>query len=164
MAERAGSSSSSPLDAYPSHPPPSSDHRRRRRFDEIMRAYEVLGDDRTRLLYHRYGFDDVDGYDDAIRSLLLGAGSGLGGGGFPPSSTTTMPSPVHDDDDDYDDDDERESRRRLRRSRLLELMGHPPETDDRDASTTAIGVISSMAMVERIRPMVEGTIARDAFP
>ena len=38
----------------------------RRQFDEITRAYEVLGDDRTHLLYHRYGFDDADEYDDAI--------------------------------------------------------------------------------------------------
>ena len=136
---------------------------RRWQFDEITRAYEVLGDDRTRLLYHRYGFDDADGYDDAIRSLLLGAGGGGGEGGvggLHPSSTTTMPSPVHD----YDyDDEECESCRRLRRLRLLELMRHPPKPMTATHQRQRLEYLVD-SIVERIRPMVEGTIARDAFP
>ena len=134
----------------------SSKRRRRRRFDEITRAYEILGDDRGRLLYHKYGFDDVNEYDDAMRSLLLGGGNGGG---------STMP--LADDDDDDDDDDERGSRRRCQ-SRLLELMGYPPKTTSPSTTRTDVHHRQRMdylidTIVERIRPMVEGTISQDAF-
>ncbi len=135
---------------------------RRQRFDEITRAYEILGDDRTRFLYQRYGFDDVGRYDDAIQSLLLGTGGGGGGvGGGLHSSSMTMPSPVHDYDYD-DDDEEHESCRRLRRSRLLELMGHPPKTMTATHQRQRLEYLVD-AIVKLIRPMVEDTISQAAF-
>jgi len=120
-----------------------------RRLTEIREAYEVLRDDRTRLLYHRFGLRGMDG----VASLLTGGavGSAAAGQGL---------------------DSER-------RERLLRLMGYDTdllgEGDGGESGGSGSGSGSrsgggpssrrerrvaylAAGIVETIRPLVEGSI------
>eukprot|EP00584_Thalassiosira_punctigera_P018606 CAMPEP_0172558626 /NCGR_PEP_ID=MMETSP1067-20121228/80013_1 /TAXON_ID=265564 ORGANISM="Thalassiosira punctigera, Strain Tpunct2005C2" /NCGR_SAMPLE_ID=MMETSP1067 /ASSEMBLY_ACC=CAM_ASM_000444 /LENGTH=643 /DNA_ID=CAMNT_0013348025 /DNA_START=266 /DNA_END=2197 /DNA_ORIENTATION=+ len=73
----------------------------RQKLDEIRGAYEILSDDHTRLLYHRYGL--VGGTEAATQLLSGGVGEGNVADRLGPTPAVTE-----------------------EQGRLLELMGYPP--------------------------------------
>ena len=122
----------------PPPPPPPSDTKAtsnieefaRNRLQQISDAYEILANDQTRLLYHRYGIQN--GIEGAVQ-LLTGK--------------------LHSSPSNNIDSNEQ--------MRLLQLMGHPPHLAH-DAKEARIYYLTS-SIVEKLRPLVEGTISQDMY-
>ena len=173
----------------PPPPPPSTSHKynednndkdegeegeeyARRKLQQITNAYEILNNDHTRLLYHKYGI--IESSNNAIIQLLSTGQVVLGRPDHQISSTSTS----------------EEEEEKL--ARLLELMGYPSNLNQsasqednihQEASSSwkqqhenhhstpttqmhlqqqRISYLTS-TITERIRPLVEGTINQDLF-
>ena len=100
------------------------------KLSEIQNAYEILSNDQTRLLYHRYGIQN--GIEGAIQ-LLTGKMYSSG------SATLGNDEQV----------------------KLLQLMGHPPHLAH-DAKEARIHYLTA-TIVEKLRPLVEGTVSQDLY-
>ncbi|KAL7521678.1 hypothetical protein ACHAWX_006352 [Stephanocyclus meneghinianus] len=114
-------------------PPPPSAHEQERAnalLHRIAHAHEILSDDRTRLLYHRYGIRD--GVEGAMRLL---------------SGDASIRDLAEDDGARRD---------------LLRLMGYPPSLAVAPSRERRLHYLT-FGMVERLRPLVEGTVSQDAY-
>ena len=110
----------------------------RQKLAEVTHAYEILSDDHTRLLYHRYGL--VGGTEAALRLLAGQRGPGDG----PGAASDSAP-----------------------RASLLEWMGYPPGASsqrlpERQARQRRLAYLAA-ALTERLRPLVEGAVPQDRF-
>jgi curved DNA-binding protein CbpA len=101
----------------------------RDKLQQISNAHEILSNDQTRLLYHRYGIQN--GIEGAIQLLT--------GKMYTGDSTTGSNE----------------------QSRLLQLMGHPPHLAH-DAKEARIYYLTA-TIVEKLRPLVEGTVSQDMY-
>lgn len=128
-------SSCSLLPPPPPPPPPDGkstnyiEQYARDKLQQISTAYQILSNDQTRLLYHRYGIQN--GIEGAIQLLT----------GNMYTSSNTLGS------------DEQ--------AKLLQLMGHPPHLAH-DAKDARIYYLTS-TIVEKLRPLVEGTVSQDMY-
>ncbi|KAL3757585.1 hypothetical protein ACHAWU_006764 [Discostella pseudostelligera] len=147
------------------------EERARQKLAEITHAYEILSDNRTRLLYHKYGL--VGGCDAAIRLLRQSTISKQSDATPTTAATSTAAS---------ENKEEEEHRR------LLELMGYPgastiPEHTSTQSSSPpppsqhhqSINKQSQQhhqqqrihylitTITERLRPIIEGTISQETF-
>ena len=125
-------------DIPPPPPPPPSENvspindieeYARDKLAQISNAYEILSNDQTRLLYHRYGIQN--GVEGAIQ-LLTGK--------------------MHGGDHNIGSNEQ---------SHLLQLMGYPPHLAH-DAKEARICYLTS-TIIEKLRPLVEGTISQDMY-
>jgi len=108
-------------------------------FTQIREAYEVLKDDSTRLPYHRYGL--IDDESGATAVAMLTGGSNM--------------------NDVVEDNNFMSEERRQRQQRLLCLMGYGPvKYTGRGRHEQRVMYIAAN-LIERIRPIVEGTISQD---
>ena len=119
----------------------------RRRLHKIQQAYEILSDDRSRLLYHKYGL--IAGTDAAVL-LLTGRGGAL--------------------NTNYEGLGSAAETGEQCQCRLLELMGYVHHHNHASSSTTTSNNSQqkrihhlTTSITETLRPLVEGTISQETF-
>ena len=145
----------------------------RQKLSEITHAFEILSDDRTRLLYHRYGL--VGGADAAIR-LLRHASFSTDSASIYTTTISTATSGMNEEEELH------------RHRRLLELMGYSDVTPAQTSSRTTtcseppeqqqsvnqqqlhqsqqqqkrISYLTT-TITERLRPIIEGTTSQETY-
>jgi curved DNA-binding protein CbpA len=127
---------------------------------ELTQAYEILSDDLTRLLYHRYGI--VDGPEDVVRLL---------NGRMRVDSTMKKSSIAGEEATNGLNGDSSSS---SEQGRLMELMGYPiggfhthhhhHHTQHRHNTQHRQRLHYLTATItEKLRPLVEGTVSQELF-
>lgn len=108
------------------------------KLEELTHAYEVLSNDDSRLLYHKYGLLGANGIGGANEAIQILTGKEVG--------------------------EARNSADCEAFARLSELMGHPTTTTGISSNHQNDQTLRLVRTItERLRPLVEGTISQDLF-
>jgi len=108
------------------------------KLEELTHAYEVLSNDDSRLLYHKYGLVGANGIGGANEAIQILTGKEVG--------------------------EVRNSADSEAFARLSELMGHPTTTTGISSNHQNDQTLRLVRTItERLRPLVEGTISQDLY-